>query len=501
MSPTDKDLHELDELLTELDRRKHYNKLDFAFPDEGPLSRDHYPGQIAFFAAGKDYKERAIVAGNRTGKTFAAMYEVAVHATGLYPKWWTGYRFKHPVSIWCVGKSNESTKDILQLELIGSIVDKGSGLIPKDMLLSTTNRPGVPEAIQTARIRHFTDGIEDGISDIGFKSYEQGRDALQGTAINVVSIDEEPKDYGIYEELLTRTVKCRHCQDPKCRGRVIATFTPLFGVSQVVTQFLPAGQFPPNHVHPETKKWVCQLNLLDAPHMDQNTKDEFINGIAPWMRDARIRGIPQLGSGQIYRVPEADITVEPFPIPADWPRVYGLDVGWEKTAVVWMAQNPADNVWYIYSEHYVDRQEAPLHVEAIKSRGVWIPGVADPAANRSRDDGTTLFNQYVELGLNLRLARNTIEAGLSMVWQMMSCGQLKVFSSCRNWFMEFRMYHKDEHGKIPDRQPDHLMDATRYCVMSGLQIAITNPMLDEDDFEDNWFTRRPDAGASEVTGY
>ena len=51
---------------------------------------------------------------------------------------------------------------------------------------------------------------------------------------------------------------------------------------------------------------------------------------------------------------------------------------------------------------------------------------------------------------------------------------MKVFSSLKNWLDEFRLYHRDENGKIVKTR-DHLMDATRYLVMSGVKRAITRP--------------------------
>jgi len=495
---SDKELLELDSLLAEIERRKRYNKIDTAFPATGEFSRDKYTKQMAFFAAGKDFRERALVAANRSGKTFAAMYEATLHLTGLYPDWWTGHRYKHPISAWFIGKSNESTKGILQEELIGSVMDKGSGLIPKDMIISTTNRPGVPEAILVVRVRHFTNGIEDGFSEGVFKSYEQGREALQGTAINLVCLDEEPKDPEIYQECLMRTMKCRVCQ--KCAGRVMCTFTPLFGLSKIVLEFLPGGRFPMGDVNPLNNKWVTQITWDDVPHLSEQEKAEMLQAIPPWMRDARTRGIPQIGAGAIFAVSENDITVQPFTIPNHWPKVYGFDVGWHKSAAVWMAQDPSSNVWYIYSEHYAGRDEPPIHAQAIKSRGAWIPGVIDPASNRSRDDGTRLLHQYMDLGLDLTMASNAIETGLSAVWTMLTCGQLKVFATCQNWFNEFRTYHKDDKGKIPDGQDDHLMDAMRYCVISGLDRARVNPMYDEED--GYGYTPDPQAlGASRTTGY
>jgi hypothetical protein len=41
-----------------------------------------------FFAAGATRMERAILGGNRSGKSTCAAYELAVHLTGRYPPWW-----------------------------------------------------------------------------------------------------------------------------------------------------------------------------------------------------------------------------------------------------------------------------------------------------------------------------------------------------------------------------------------------------------------------------
>ena len=45
-------------------------------------------------------------------------------------------------------------------------------------------------------------------------------------------------------------------------------------------------------------------------------------------------------------------------------------------------------------------------------------------------------------------------------------GRLKVFTSLSNWYSEFRMYRRDQEGRIV-KEFDHLMDAFRYLVMSG----------------------------------
>jgi hypothetical protein len=185
--------------------------------------------------------------------------------------------------------------------------------------------------------------------------------------------------------------------------------------------------------------------------------------------------VPALGSGAIYPVPESDITVADFPLPAHWPRGYGLDVGWNRTAAVWGALDRETSTIYLYSEHYRGNAEPVIHTEAIKGRGAWIPGVIDPAARgRGQRDGEQLMQDYVDLGLDLDVAVNARESGLYQVWQLLSSGRLKVFKSLTNWFEEFRLYRRDDKGQIV-KEKDHLMDCTRYFIMSGRERMKTLP--------------------------
>jgi hypothetical protein len=45
-----------------------------------------------------------------------------------------------------------------------------------------------------------------------------------------------------------------------------------------------------------------------------------------------------------------------------------------------------------------------------------------------------------------------------------------VFNTCQKWLDEFRRYRYDEKQRVV-KEHDHLMDATRYAIMSGLAIA------------------------------
>lgn len=214
-----------------------------------------------------------------------------------------------------------------------------------------------------------------------------------------------------------------------------------------------------------------------CPHLSEEQKREELDRIQPFQRKARSQGIPTLGAGAIYPVPEEVVLCDPFAIPDYYPQCYAMDVGWKRTAAVWCALDPNTDIAYLYSEHYVGEAEPPIHAAAVRARGVWIPGVIDPAARgRGQRDGQRLIKDYQELGLDtLTLSENALEAGIYAVWSRMATGRLKVFSTMLNWIGEFRFYQRDDKGRVKDGQADHLMDCTRYIVLSGLAKATVRP--------------------------
>ena len=223
-------------------------------------------------------------------------------------------------------------------------------------------------------------------------------------------------------------------------------------------------------------KYLVQADWDDAPHLTEEQKKSLWDSIPPYQRDARTKGIPQLGSGAIYPISEADLIVDPFQIPLWYKRVFAMDVGWNRTAALWGAIDPETNILYLYAEHYRAQAEPAIHAAAVLAKGKWIPGVIDPAARgRQQSDGEQLLVTYQQLGLTLSLADNSVESGLYAVWMLMSVGNLRVFrGACPNWLAEYRIYRRDEKGKVV-KENDHLMDCTRYMVMSGIAVAIPDP--------------------------
>lgn len=213
-------------------------------------------------------------------------------------------------------------------------------------------------------------------------------------------------------------------------------------------------------------KYLVQASWDDVPHLDAGTKAKLLNSTEPHLRDARSKGLPSLGAGAIFPIAPSEILCDPFQIPAYWPRLYALDVGWKRTAALWGAWDRTIDCIYLYTEHYRGQAEPSVHASAVKARGDWIPGVIDPAARgRAQADGRQLMASYMALGLNLTVANNAVDAGIYEVWERLSTSRLKVFRTLQNWLAEYRLYRRDENGKII-KDFDHLMDDTRYLVLS-----------------------------------
>lgn len=215
--------------MKEVDARETRNLFKRTFPDAGKYRRELYPQHIEFFKLGHDHNERGLFGGNRSGKTRAGAYEATCHLTGAYPPWWEGRCFLGPTSGWAIGDIAKNARDILQAEMLGppgSPEGIGTGMLPADTIIRTTPKHGLADAVETVFVRH----ISGGVSDLQFKSYDQGREAFQGTSKHFIWEDEEPP-LEIHTECLLRTLTVD--------GLVYVTATPLRGLTDFILMFMP----------------------------------------------------------------------------------------------------------------------------------------------------------------------------------------------------------------------------------------------------------------------
>ena len=222
------------------------------------------------------------------------------------------------------------------------------------------------------------------------------------------------------------------------------------------------------------QKVVIMAGWDDVPHLTEESKAKMLAGTPPHLRDSRSKGIPSLGSGAIYPVPEDEIKFDIMEIPAWFRRSYGMDVGWNATAVVFGAYDADNDIAYIYDAYKRGQAEPDVHASAIRKRypgGFKLPGAIDPASRGSgQADGKQLLQLYRKEGLRLIEADNAREAGIAEVYSRLSTGRLKIARHLSDVFDEYRIYRRDDMGRII-KEHDHYMDALRYYVMTGIKIA------------------------------
>ena len=450
------------ELLREQKKRLRFNRID---------QYDPYPYQQQFHETSKDSNQRLLMAANRIGKSFCGAAEMSYHLRGIYPDWWKGRRYDQPITAWAGGVSNETTRDIVQAELLGSPDDPdafGSGAIPKNYIIKTERKPGVPNAKSVALIRH----VSGGNSSLHFKAYEMGVEKWQGRSVDVVWLDEEPSR-DIYSQAVTRTLDRR--------GMVYMTFTPEAGMTETVAAFMnriQPGQSLVNATWDDASEKIKSMKGQQG-HLSEAVMEQILSAYSPHEREMRRYGRPSIGSGLIFPVDEEKIIIDPIAIKDHWPRIAAIDFGWDHpTAVVWCAVDRDEDVFYVYDCHRESKASPAIHAQTIRSRPHFIP-IAYPHDGNRRDSmgNPGLADQYRNLGCNFLLQHfsnppalgenkgsNSIEEGLMAMLQSMEAGNFKVFSTLSSWFEEFRMYHRKGGKVVPFR--DDLMSATRYAFQS-----------------------------------
>lgn len=241
---------------------------------------------------------------------------------------------------------------------------------------------------------------------------------------------------------------------------------------------------------------VVTATWADVPHLSEEVQRdlyETYRRLHPHQVDARTKGTPSLGAGVIYPFDEAMIKVDPFKIPKHWKRCFALDAdagsGW--TAMVWGAIDLDANKVYIYDCYKSASRELSTHMDALRQRGrdsarqlfgesgiqpeealrayeFWIPGVGDAKMLLVTEyDSHQVIELYKKAGVDIEYPDKAVEAGIGQVYEAFVTQRLKVWSTCTAFFAEQRLYRRNEKGAIV-KKDDHVMDALRYLIRSGL---------------------------------
>lgn len=409
--------------------------------------------QILFHKCKK--RNRWVFGGNRSGKTECGAVECIWMLRGNHP-----YRQKRKnVFGWAVSLSQQVQRDVAQAKILS--------YLPKSWIADITMLSGRKDSpasgvIDQIKIRN----VWGGISTLGFKSCDQGREKFQGSSLDFVWFDEEPPR-DIYEECLMRIMD-------KC-GDIFGTMTPLKGRTFIYDEI-----YLNHRKNPEV--WHEFMNWEDNPYLSKKEAKLLENALDATSLDARKYGKFSEGAGLVY--PEFDESVhviEPFRVPPEWQENISIDPGLHNPlSAHWYCVDWDGNI-YVIAEHFASGKDIDFHAAAIRSISAklgWktdnkgrISALIDSAANqRTLASAKSVTELFTDRGILVNPAVNkNIFAGISRIkaYLKQDNGEpnLYVFKTCTNMIEEFKTYFWAD-GDAPVKKDDHCMDELRYFIMS-----------------------------------
>ncbi len=435
--------------------------------------------QLAFHKCRK--RNRWVFGGNRSGKTECGAVECVYMARGIHP-----YREnRQNVVGWVVSLSSQVQRDVAQKKILNYL---RKDWIEEIVMMS--GRKDAPEVgvIDLIRVKN----VFGGVSVIGFKSCDQGREKFQGASLDFVWFDEEPpKD--IYTECRMRVMDKQ--------GDIFGTMTPLKGLTFAYTDIFL-------NKYNDEEIWYEFMEWSDNPYLSEREVQRLESGLDGAELQSRRYGRFASAEGLVY--PEFDErvhVVEPFDLPKEWQDKISIDPGLNNPlASLWFAVDFDDNV-YVVAEHFAAGKDVDFHADAIKDiskRLDWhsdnkgrITALIDSAAKqRTLASSKSVCELFYERDILVNPdVDKDLFAGIARVKSYLNqkngLPNLYVFSCCVNLIRELKGYFWGS-GDMPKKTDDHCLDAMRYYLMSRPKkaVATVEKSVIQRDKERRWRTLR-----------
>ena len=409
--------------------------------------------QIAFHKCTK--RNRWVFGGNRSGKTECGAVEVVLMARGIHP-----YRQnKVDVQGWVVSLSMQVQRDVAQSKILSYI---NPAWIQE--VVMQQGKKGAPEhgVIDYILIKN----VFGGVSKIGFKSCDQGREKFQGASLDFVWFDEEPPQ-DVYDECKMRVIDRQ--------GDIFGTMTPLKGLTWVYnTIYL-------NQANDEDV-WYEFMEWKDNPYLNQAEVEKLTCSMGEEELQSRRYGKFGGGGGLVYSTFDENVNViEPFDVPIEWYDNISIDPGLKNPLSCHFYACDYDGNVYVIAEHYAKDIEIVNHARAIleiADRLHWprtfsgkLGALIDSAANQHTLASTKSVSElFYDLGIAVNPNVNKdLFSGISRVRYYIKDGEgknrLYIFKTCTNLIREIKAYRWGN-SDVPIKKDDHALDELRYYIMS-----------------------------------
>ncbi len=407
--------------------------------------------QMEFHRCGS--RNRWVFGGNRSGKTECGAVESVWLALGEHP-----YKPNRPdVQGWVVSLTQQVQRDVAQSKILKYLPPRRIA----DIVMAS-GRKGAPEY---GIIDHITvRNAFGGLSKIGFKSCDQGREKFQGTSLDFVWFDEEPP-FDVYEECRMRVFDRR--------GYIFGTMTPLKGLTWVY------GEIELNE-RGDPEVWCSHMEWKDNPYLAEEEVENMTSFMSEEEQQSRRFGRFHTGQGLVY--PEFDPerhVIEPFSVPSDWQCAVSIDPGLRNPTSCHFYAVDYDGRVYVVGEHYEKGKDIDWHAERIlaladslgwrrDSSGRLRALIDSAASQRTLAAEKSVAELFAERGISVNTRVNKdLYSGIQRV-KSLFCKDppaIFIFKNCVNLIRELKGYWWGE-GDVPRKIDDHALDELRYFVMS-----------------------------------
>ena len=408
--------------------------------------------QLAFHRCPK--RNRWVFGGNRSGKTECGAVETIYMARGIHP-----YREnRKDVFGWVVSLSREVQRDVAQSKILKYLPKEWIS----DVVMSSGRKDNAAGGV-IDQIKVYN--VFGGISTIGFKSCDQGREKFQGSSLDFVWFDEEPPE-DIYRECKMRVIDKR--------GDIFGTMTPLKGLTFIYDEIYVNSAASPD-------VWCEFMEWADNPYLSSEEIESVSVGMPDDELEARRYGRFTEGSGLVYtEFDETRHVIDPFPVPFEWQNALSIDPGLNNPLSCHWYCVDFDDVVYVVAEHFAAGKDVEWHSAKIKEtcdelgwrrdRKGRIEAYIDSAANQrtlaSVKSVTELFRDYGIL-VNPNVNKDLF-SGIAKVKEYFKRDRIFIFRSCVNLIRELKTYRWGS-GDVPKKTDDHCLDELRYFIMTRPQ--------------------------------
>lgn len=431
----------------EINVRYNANKLNF-YNKKGKVHKK----QIAFHKCKK--RNRWVFGGNRSGKTECGAVEVVYMACGNHP-----YRKNKVTEGWVVSLTRQVQRDVAQRKILEYLP---ASYIEKIVMVSGGQDSAENGVIDFILVRSDAGGI----SRIGFKSCDQGREKFQGTSLDYVWFDEEPP-FDIYLECKMRVLD-------KC-GDIFGTMTPLKGLTWVYNTIY-LNEKNDDEIWCETMEWA------DNPFLSKREIESMTKSLPADEIESRRYGKFMQNGGMVYSEFDENVhVIEPFNIPLDWQDNVSIDPGLHNPLSAHFYAVDFDGNVYVVAEHYAAQKTVEYHAEKIKeiadrlhwkrdSRGFLHALIDSAAGQRTLASEKNVVELFYDNGILVNPKVNKdLFSGISVVKSYLKTAdgksRLFIFKNCVNLIREIKSYWWGD-DDVPIKKDDHCLDELRYYLMT-----------------------------------